>query len=242
MEQRNEMLQQMRLTARQKKGEVQHLLARSFSRKNINSPLSPPAEISFAVPQFPPSVAAHSSNANSNSSKPHVTHKAPSNSLTTTDKDTISIGELSTEPRVLGQELTVIAEGKPEEDDFLNLRASSLPRDSPPPLLSDPSGGDGLFNLRGSSPPPRGDGSKSSPPPRETPPPPRTRKDSSSSDSSAPEEQSVRTPLLDQQEGAAPTSLPVNQLPSIQRYDQMFASEEDGIPVGGAADNLTSQP
>lgn len=52
----------------------------------------------------------------------------------------------------------------------------------------------------------------------------------------------MRTPLLDQQEGAAPTSLPVNQLPSIQRYDQMFASEEDGIPVGGAADNLTSQP
>ena len=61
MEQRNEMLQKMRMSEKQKKGDVQHLLARSFSttrqisiqQSNPLAPLSPPGEISIQVPQFP---------------------------------------------------------------------------------------------------------------------------------------------------------------------------------------------
>ena len=60
MEQRNELLQKMRMTERQKRGDVQHLLARSFSTRQMSTPqghfatpLSPPGEISIPVPQLP---------------------------------------------------------------------------------------------------------------------------------------------------------------------------------------------
>ena len=56
MEQRNEMLQKMRMTDKQKKGDIQHLLAKSFSTRQISIPLtptSPPGEISIPVPQLP---------------------------------------------------------------------------------------------------------------------------------------------------------------------------------------------
>jgi potassium/chloride transporter 4/5/6 len=56
MEQRNELLKKMRMTERQKKGDVQHLLARSFSTRQMPVPLtpsSPPGEISIPVPQLP---------------------------------------------------------------------------------------------------------------------------------------------------------------------------------------------
>lgn len=60
MEQRNELLQKMRMSEKQKKGDVQHLLARSFSTRQVSiqqtnplTPLSPPGEISIEVPQFP---------------------------------------------------------------------------------------------------------------------------------------------------------------------------------------------
>ena len=59
MEQRNEMLKKMRMTERQKKGDIQHLLARSFSTRQMSipaqplTPSSPPGEISIPVPQLP---------------------------------------------------------------------------------------------------------------------------------------------------------------------------------------------
>lgn len=53
MEQRNEMLRNMRLSERQKKGDVQHLLSRSFSQRGFGNIQSPPADISIPVPQFP---------------------------------------------------------------------------------------------------------------------------------------------------------------------------------------------
>lgn len=76
------MLKQMRLTTRQKKGDVQHLLARSFSRRDtlLNSPSQ---ELSFPVPQF---------------------QRSPSPTQTDDEKktDQVSIDELSIEPRVIG--------------------------------------------------------------------------------------------------------------------------------------------
>lgn len=53
------MLKKMRMTERQKKGDIQHLLARSFSTKQMSipaqsvAPNSPPGEISIPVPQLP---------------------------------------------------------------------------------------------------------------------------------------------------------------------------------------------
>ena len=57
MEQRNEMLKKMRMSEKQKRGDVQHLLARSFSTRqmSVTSPTAsdPPGEISIPVPQLP---------------------------------------------------------------------------------------------------------------------------------------------------------------------------------------------
>ena len=93
MEQRNEMLKQMRLTKRQKRGEVQHLIARSFSKRVIDlPPSSPPGEISIPVPILHPS---HSdSKARSPSPSPNPGQKV--------GVDVISIGDLSLEPRAVG--------------------------------------------------------------------------------------------------------------------------------------------
>ena len=94
MEQRNEMLQRMRMTERQKRGDVQHLLARSFSTKQTVShdhlapPPSPPREIFIPVPQLPRVQVS----------------LPPSHSISTTveEVDSVSIGDLSVEPRVAG--------------------------------------------------------------------------------------------------------------------------------------------
>ena len=47
------MLRNMRLSERQKKGDVQHLLSRSFSQRGFGNIQSPPADISIPVPRFP---------------------------------------------------------------------------------------------------------------------------------------------------------------------------------------------
>lgn len=89
MEQRNEMLRKMRLSERQKRGDIQHILSRSFSQRGFSVPLSPPADISIPVPQFPV--------------PPTVTEEP-----IPADKDTVSIGELSIEPRVAGSFATAL--------------------------------------------------------------------------------------------------------------------------------------
>lgn len=60
MEQRNEMLKKMRMSKKEKQGDIQHLLARSFSSRQMSVdqskpliPSPPPGEISIQVPQFP---------------------------------------------------------------------------------------------------------------------------------------------------------------------------------------------
>ena len=93
MEQRNEMLKQMRLTQRERRGEVQHILSRSFSRRRMLSTESPPREISIPVPQ---SQLLH---------PPTRSHSNPGPNLAsnvTRPLDTISVGELSIEPHVIG--------------------------------------------------------------------------------------------------------------------------------------------
>ena len=93
MEQRNEMLKQMRLTQRERRGEVQHIVSRSFSRRRMASVGSPPRDISIPVPQSQPVRP------------PARSHSNPGPTLAsdvTQPPDTISVGELSVEPRVIG--------------------------------------------------------------------------------------------------------------------------------------------
>ena len=92
------MLHQMKMTDRQKRGDVQHLLARSFSVKNLpSSPLhSPtggglPGEIFIPVPQL---LRQSSSSKGQGVSLPTLQEKA--------EEDIVSIGELSVEPGVAG--------------------------------------------------------------------------------------------------------------------------------------------
>ena len=239
MEQRNQMLKQMRLTNRQKRGDVQHLLARSFSRKGI-APLSPPGDVSIPVPQlFRP-----------------ATPPPPDRPVKGDALDSVSIGELSIEPRVIGPsdkdlanltspqsqttnvsvslEDPVIVDTVSLNQSDIAIQVPSVPRLSPPPSSLP----------RHSSPPPLGTDKIESVEPEE--PPRRTRKDSlSSSDSdSCPEEQSVRTPLLETQPTPVITTLPTNSAPSIKKYDEMFAPHtvEEEIPLGGSAENLRDQP
>jgi len=105
MEQRNEMLKQMRLTQRERRGEVQHILSRSFSRRRMGSAGSPPRDISIPVPQsqpFQPPVRSHSN--------PGPTLASD----VTQPPDTISVGELSVEPRVIG--LPQVSVSSPERE------------------------------------------------------------------------------------------------------------------------------
>ena len=86
MEQRNELLRQMRLSRKERQGEVQHILARSFSRRQNLVPQpesSPPRDILIQVPQIPP---------------PKPLDSVPEQ----LEDDDVSIGELSAEPRVVG--------------------------------------------------------------------------------------------------------------------------------------------
>jgi len=96
MEQRNQMLEQMKLSARQKRGDVQHLLGRSFSIShapppNIRSPSEDIQEISIPVPQI---SRRHTS------PEPETTPKRQTSPIL--EEDAISIGELSVEPRIVG--------------------------------------------------------------------------------------------------------------------------------------------
>ena len=232
MEQRNEMLKQMRLSNRQKKGDVQHLLARSFSRKGIPvEPTSPNKEVSIAVPQVFRSP----------------TPPPPQKEKEKSQLDNISIGELSIEPHVIG----------PSDLVNLNTPLGTTSPEGPPPFRQrnsslDQSSGE-IHVLSRSTPPPKQSthysfssvksGSRES---LRKQSPKRSRKDSlSSSDSdSCPEEQSVRTPLLETQDAPNVTTLPTNSAPSIKRYDEMFAPKtvEEEIPLGGSAENLIYKP
>lgn len=245
MEQRNELLRQMKLTERSRRGTMQNLLARSFSRKEIPifTPLSP-TDISIAVPQFPQAT-------------PTVSQATPTKQAVT-EGDALSIGELSVEPRLLGvaenetrgQQLIDLSSPQPHHEEETSLPSSHSPpsrresaptrdppRSSSPPLRASlPSHGSSKASLpsRGSTP------SKASS--RKPSPPTRVRKDSaSSSDSSCPEEQSVRTPLLD---GEVPTvTLPVITQPTIASYDHLFTDGVgEEIPLGGTADTINNQP
>lgn len=215
MEQRNEFLAQMKMTERQKRGDVQHLLSRSFSISHkllpLTTPTSPPTDLSFPVPQLP--------------TQPLATHDGFPPGPT----DAISIEELSLEPRVIGAG-QLIDLSTPQlqhisrDEEGVELR----PLDHAPPS-------DGGLS------PPKG---RSTSPKREaTPPPRRARQNSdSSSDSSSPEKQSVRTPLLEgEEEVEGPPTLPILTEPSIKHYDNIFA-EQDNIPLGGTADSLNNQP
>ena len=106
MEQRNEMIKQMRLTKRQKRGEVQHLIARSFSRRNfdLTTPSSPPGEISIQVPVL--------NNTHSNP-KP----RSPSPPGEREAVDAVSIGDLSLEPRVAGTVSVTVEEDREQLED-----------------------------------------------------------------------------------------------------------------------------
>ncbi len=94
MEQRNQMLEQMKLTTRQKRGDVQHLLGRSFSVSHA-LPSSPRSvqDISIPVP-----AAFSQSPLRQPGSSSKSDREAPIN------EETISVGELSVEPRVVGGE------------------------------------------------------------------------------------------------------------------------------------------
>ena len=247
MEQRNELLKQMKLTERQKKGDVQHLLSRSFSRKSIPTfaPLSPPGEVTLAVPQFPQVPPIRVGEA-VNTSQPIAEVE---------EEDVVSIDELSVEPRIPGGQLIDFSSPHPptgtndkqSPPDPIPTRHSSHTstpssnagsrKASPPTRTSTPvSNGGGRRASRTSTPLSNAGSRKASPPKRE-------RRDSdSSSDDSSPEEQSVRTPLLDGE--TPPIVLPVNTQPSIKRYDDMFNEREgeDEIPLGGTADSINNQP
>lgn len=212
------MLQQMNLTSRQKRGDVQHLLARSFSVKNLppvplGSPTAGtgggdlPKEISFRVPQF--AGPGHpSSSRKQPSSLPALVETA----------ETVSIGELSVEPCVLGGG----AEEKEEEEG--ESKGQLIGVSSPfHPVLE----GEDFPDEAGIASALKEEH--------------RTSRLSSSSSSSCTEEQSVRTPLLETDE---PSTMPVLSKPGVKHYDQMFSEKpiEDEIPLGGTADNLTSQP
>lgn len=188
------MLHQMKLTDRQKRGDVQHLLARNFSRRNMSIPHDE-GDITIPVPQFPPTQQTSPSQEDLRKRK----------SVSPPEK-TLSIGELSVEPRVLGGQLIDLSSPHPEAE----AEAEEEETDAPKPAIQ-PS------NL------------------------PTEQKDELSDTSSEPEEQSVRTPLL---EGEAPTTLPVNTQPSIKRYDEMFSEQirEDEIPLGATADTILNQP
>ena len=111
MEQCNDMLQMMRLSEKQKREDVQHLVTRSFSTKQISMPThsdhlamptSPPGEISISVPEWPrvrPSVSAHFTHS---AASAHTTTSPLSHTATVEEVDTISVGELSVEPRIAG--------------------------------------------------------------------------------------------------------------------------------------------
>lgn len=237
MEQRNELLKQMKMTDRQKKGDIQHLLSRSFSRKSIPTftPLSPTGGISIPVPQLATTPI-----------RGGASKRSPSLPPMAEAEETVSIGELSVEPRVLGKETTgrgeLIDLSTPqthlEEDVALHFtdhtsqssRGSTPLRRSTVPIAN----ASAAAPLRTSPSPPEDYRDMKTPPRRQ-------RNESDSSAESCPEEQSVRTPLLD---GEAPATLPVNTKPSIKHYDAMFAEKvgDEEIPLGGTADSLINQP
>ncbi len=196
------MIKQMRLTNRQKKGDVQHLLARSFSRREIITvPSSPPQDLTFAVPQFKYSLS------------PGENEKKA---------DQVSLDELSIEPRMIGPS-DAFSGDSPTRGITTTTADVIIEQSSLQPIVS----------------------SRHSSPVEEATK--KERKDSlSGSDTDS--EKSAHTPLLETKTssggGVAPTTLPTNSAPGIQKYDEMFASKrtEDEIPLGGSAENLHNQP
>ena len=145
MEQRNEMLSKLRLSKRQKKGDVQHLLARSFSRRGfsaVDAPLSPPGEFSIPVPQFPRiQTPPHQGN-----SPLHSGGLVPG----VLSADDVSIGDLSMEPRVLGlPSLSEDIDGEKEEE--RKAAAEEEEKRHAPSSSAPPPEGDGVRRRSGSN-------------------------------------------------------------------------------------------
>ena len=205
MEQRNQLLDQMKLTARQKRGDVQHLLGRSFSVGHAPPPSfqrsqSDVQEISIPVPHR-------------RQTSPTTAIKQMTSPIAE-EEETVSIGELSVEPRVLG-EPRVAAE---EPVQLIDLSSYPTKEEESLDKKEEEEEDGGVVSA------------------------PRRQRADSGTSSSSDEEESVHTPLLE-----AETSnkvLPVMSRPGIKRYDDMFSEQppEEEIPLGGTADNLTSQP
>ena len=199
MEQRNEMLRNMRLSERQKKGDVQHLLSRSFSQRGFSGYLSPPPNVSIPVPQFPvpPTITEEEI-----SSPKHFLKGA-------VEKDAVSIGELSVEPRVAGAFASALNQGE---------SASA----------SETKSGEILVQLEDFDTGTTQVASLSTPAPRVA-----AYIESESGEESCSEEKAVRTPLL---VGATTSTggLPRMAQPAIRSYDKMFEGEEEERLSGAA--------
>ncbi len=224
MEQRNDMLKQMRLTNRQKKGDVQHLLARSFSRKAISmDTMSPCKDITMSVPQL------------YHSSSPPVQEE--------TKIDQVSIGDLSIEPRLIGTSV--------DDDSTLVDRGSPLPYGAAQGVTTSPLGV--TLSPQGVTTPPQGEKLSTVQFAVDIHPSPlsevtkKEHKDSlSDSDSDSDSDKSVHTPLLETKSSVSASTLPTNSA-GIQKYDEMFgakAMEDEGeVPlVGSSAEDLLNQP
>ena len=225
MEQRNDMLKQMRLTNRQKKGDIQHLLARSFSRKAISmDTVSPTKDISFSVPQ--------------------LYHSPTQPAQEETKMDQVSIGELSIEPRLIGDGALFDRKHSPPPYEAAQgvttppqgVTTSPQGVTTPPPESEKVPSVQFAVDMQPSS-----SSRHSSPPAEEVTK--KERKDSLS-DSDSDSEKSVHTPLLETKPNVPASTLPTNSAPGIQKYDEMFAPkamEAEEIPLGGSADNLLNQ-
>lgn len=198
MEQRNEMLKNMRLSERQKKGDVQHLLSRSFSQRGFSGYLSPPADVSIPVPAFPIPTAI---NEEEDPSAEHSSNDPAS-------KDTVSISELSVEPRVAGGIASALNQGD-NFDTNETRRGGILVQledfDTGATRVASLSATGGMAFI-----------------------------ESESGEESCSEEKAVRTPLL---VGAATSTgvLPRMAQPAIHSYDKMFDGDEEEQRLSGAA-------
>lgn len=120
MEQRNEMLKQMRLTRKERRGEVQHIIARSFSRRQLSIPRessvpresSPPKDIQIPVPKITLTQSHSQSQTQTQTGHSHSRASEPRDEV-----DLFSIGELSTEPRVAGMSPVPLDTQEEEEEE-----------------------------------------------------------------------------------------------------------------------------
>ena len=200
------MLRNMRLSERQKRGDVQHLLSRSFSQRGFGGLSSPPADISIPVPQFPSPRTIHEED-------------APASPSSLKEKDSVSISELSIEPRVAGSYATAL-NSPPPADSGDKVKQSTVlvqledfetgvtrPASLPTPSMSGP-----VFI------------------------------ESESGEESCSEERAVRAPLLEQLGNTSNSGgLPRMAQPAIRSYDKMFeGDEEERLSGGGGAEGVAS--